>query len=76
MIILKYGRTDWTCKKKRPKVRCPECGCLILLDEEDYTVISESDVCYNPFKRFKMEDIKMEIEYKCAYCENKNTKKD
>lgn len=74
MIILKYGRTDGIYKKKRQKVRCSECGCLMILDEEDYTVKSESDVCFNPFKHLKLEDLKMEIEYKCAYCESKNTK--
>lgn len=75
MIILKYGRTDGIYKKKRQKVRCPECGCVMILDEEDYTVKSQSDLCYNPFKNLKLEELKMEIEYKCAYCENKNTKK-
>lgn len=74
MIILKYGRTDGIYKKKKQKVRCPECGCVMMLDEEDYTVISQSDVCYNPFKNLKSEELKMEIEYKCAYCESKNTK--
>ncbi len=74
MIILKYGRTDRAYEKKRQKVRCPECGCVMILDEEDYTVIDESDLCYNPFKNLKLEGLKMEIEYKCAYCENKNTK--
>ena len=75
MIILKYGRTDGIYKKKRQNVRCPECGCVMILDEEDYTVKSQSDVCYNPFKSLKLEELKMEIEYKCAYCESKNTKK-
>lgn len=74
MIILKYGRTDGIYKKKRQKVRCPECECLMLLDEEDYTVKSGSDVCYNPFKNLKLEELKMEIEYECPYCESKNTK--
>jgi len=75
MIILKYGRTHGIYKKKRQKVRCTECGCLMILDEEDYTVKSKSDVCYNPFKNLKLEELKMEIEYRCAYCESKNTKK-
>lgn len=75
MIILKYGRTGGIYKKKRQKVRCPECGCVMLLDEEDYTVKSESDVYYNPFKNLKLEKLKMEIEYKCVYCESRNTKK-
>ena len=74
MIILKYGRTDGIYKKKRQKVRCPECGCVMILDDEDYRVKDESDLCYNPFKNLKLEGLKMEIEYKCAYCENKNTK--
>lgn len=74
MIILKYGKPRSICKKKRQKVRCPECGCVMMLDDEDYTIKSQSDVCYNPFKNLKLEEIKMEIEYKCAYCESKNMK--
>lgn len=74
MIILKYGRTDRTYEKKRQKVRCPECGCVMILDEEDYTIIGGSDLCYNPFKNLKFDTLKMKIEYKCAYCESKNTK--
>lgn len=75
MIILKYGKTDRTYEKKRQKVRCPECGCVMILDEEDYTIKSKSCVrYYNPFKHLKLEELEMEIEYKCAYCESKNTK--
>lgn len=62
-------------KQYLQKVRCPGYGCVMILDEEDYTVRSQSDVCYNPFKNLKLEEMEIEIEYKCAYCESKNTKR-
>lgn len=72
MVILKYGNTQRISKKRRTKVRCPECGCVMMLDNEDYTILGESDLCYNPFKSLKIEGLRIEIVYECAYCKSKN----
>lgn len=72
MVILKYGNTQRIFKKQRPKVRCPECGCVMMLDNEDYTVLGESDLCFNPFKSCKIEGLRTDIKYECAYCKSEN----
>lgn len=41
MIIEKYGDVSKKLKSKRLKATCPDCGCRVILDEEDYKFIED-----------------------------------
>lgn len=41
MIIEKYGDVSKRFRSKRLKATCPDCGCRVILDEEDYEVIED-----------------------------------
>lgn len=41
MIIEKYGDISKKTRSKRLKATCPDCGCRVILDEEDYKFVEE-----------------------------------
>lgn len=72
MIILKYGNLKKMQKIQRVKVKCLKCGCIMILEDGDYSTEDIGEKRYNPFKSMELETLKMRIRYKCAYCECEN----
>ena len=71
MIILKYGDTNKAANYNRLKVKCQKCGCIMMLDEGDYSILYRENPCYMPYKKTYREYTLYRIKYECAYCQNK-----
>lgn len=71
MIIEKYGDVSKRLKSKRLKATCPDCGCRVILDEEDYKLVGDS-AYWNAFDSHQIVYATV-IKWHCPCCD-KNVK--
>lgn len=71
MIIEKYGDVSKKTRSKRLKAICPDCGCRVILDEEDYEFLDDLKY-WNAFDSHEIVYATV-IKWHCPCC-NKDVK--